>query len=100
MPYYVSDLGDAIDEFNKTQQEHLDQKTSEDAVEDAKQNMIEIAQSLYFDEDGKFDKTAYQMYKPDGALINVNKNRVTVDVNDPDDPEGTIEVDIPSPGPQ
>ena len=99
MGFYVSDLGEAIEEYNVALKEHHDGKISEDDVDDAKNAVIEIAQKIYFDDDGEFDKTVFEMNKPDGALITVERGSVFVQVDDPEDPEEIVNLHIPSPGP-
>lgn len=96
---YVSDLGEAIDEYNAAQKEHHDGKISEDALDEAKQDVIQTAQRIYFDDDGKFDKTVYEMNEPNGALITVERGSVYVQVDDPEDPDNIVNLHIPSPGP-
>lgn len=98
MGYYVSDLGEAIDEYNLALREHHDGKISEDEVDDAKKEVVRIAQSIYFD-NGKFDRIVYQMHKPNGALITVEGGQVYVQVVDSNDLNEIENLHIPSPGP-
>ncbi|WP_186214610.1 hypothetical protein [Burkholderia gladioli] len=98
MGYYVSDLGEAIEDYNLALKRHHDGKISEDDVDAARKEVVHIAQSIYFD-DGKFDKTVYQMHKPNGALITVERGQVYVQVDDANDPNEIENLHIPSPGP-
>lgn len=98
MAYCISDLGDAIEAYNHAVEAYEEGDISDDDVEDARTQIVRIAQSIYFN-DGQFNETAYQMHKPDGALITVEGGRVFVQVNDANHPDEIENLHIPSPGP-